>query len=193
MGNPDVIGERMNARRPRYLVLMAGALLLATAAPSAARNEGRPAAPKVTSVAFHGTVAAPVIEIRGHGFGTPPHPNPPKPPIPPYAAHYLPGGSGCTATPAPVGLDYGTSLYITSGGPQSATSGTKLSAGRYRPNLQPVHELDCVGLVIVTYTPTRIVVRLGSDYKTHHYAISEGDRFELAVKVSRFHGVTHYH
>src|SRR4249919_360221 len=76
----------------------------------------------ITSVAFHGNMGAPVIDIRGHGFTPRPVPNPPRPPEPPYASTYLQGGSGCTTTKPPVGFDYGTRLYI-------ATPG--LSAGRY--------------------------------------------------------------
>ena len=77
----------------------------------------------------------------------------------------------------------GTRLYI-------ATPG--LSPGRYRPNLLPRHELDCVGLVIVRYTPTRITYKLGSDYVAHHYQIAEGDPYQVAVNSLRFHGRVHY-
>ena len=173
----------MSARRSLCLAFLAGASLAAASAPSASAHARSALAAKITSVAFKGSKVAPVIEISGHGFGSRPAPNPPKPPVPPYASTYLPGGSGCTANAAPVGLDYGTSLYYAS---------RQLSAGRYRPNLSPVRELDCVGLVITTYTSTRIVVHVGTDYKKHHYTISEGDKFEFAVKTAHFHGVVHY-
>jgi hypothetical protein len=146
----------------------------------------------VTSVAFHGSVAAPLIDIRGHGFALRPHPSPPKPPEPPYASTYLQGGSGCTTTTPPVGYDYGTSLYYTSGGPHSYTSGAKLSAGRYRPHLLPHHELDCIGLVVIRYTPTRITFRMGSDYAAHQYRIDNGDRYEIGIHSLRLHGTVHY-
>jgi hypothetical protein len=53
-------------------------------------------------------------------------------------------------------------------------------------------ELDCVGLVITTDTPARIVVRVGSDYREHHSTISDGDAFEFGVETARFHGVVHH-
>jgi hypothetical protein len=146
----------------------------------------------VMSVVFHGSVASPVVDIRGHGFGLRPAANPPEPPEPPYASTYLQGGSGCTTTTPPVGYDYGTSLYYSSGGPHSYTSGAKLSAGRYRPSLLPRHELDCVGLIVVRYTPTRITFKLGSDYAAHHYRIDKGDRYELGIHSLRYHGTVHY-
>ena len=165
---------------------------LVTAALATTSEAAKVRGASVTSVAFHGSVASPVIDIRGHGFGLRPALAPPKPPEPPYASTYLQGGSGCTTTTPPVGYDYGTSLYYTSGGPHSYTSGAKLSAGRYRPNLQPYHELDCVGLVVIRYTSTRITFRLGSDYRVHHYRIDNGDRYEIGIHSLRHHGTVHY-
>jgi hypothetical protein len=176
-------------KRLSVVVALAGLVAVGLVVSSGAANVGRAA---VTSVAFHGSVASPVIDIRGHGFGHLPHPNPPRPPEPPYASTYLQGGSGCTTTTPPVGYDYGTNLYYTSGGPHSYTSGAKLSAGRYRPNLLPSHELDCVGLVVIRYTPTRITFKLGSDYAAHHYRIDNGDRYEIGIHVLRYHGTVHY-
>jgi hypothetical protein len=171
----------MNGRRSVILALAVfGALMSSALAIAAGGNAA--SGISISSVVLHGSVAAPLIEIRGHGFGTRPPASPPRPPVPPFASRDLQGGSGCTATPAP-GLDYGAQLYYAS---------SKLSAGRYRPTLQPVHELDCVGLVILAYSPSRILVRIGSDYRTHHYTLPEGDHFEVAVKSARFHGVAHY-
>jgi hypothetical protein len=137
----------------------------------------------ITSVVFHGNMGAPVIDIHGRGFGSRPVANPPRPPEPPFANRYLAGGAGCTTTTPPVGYDYGTSLYI---------STHNFSAGRYRPNLQPVHELDCVGIIILRYTPTRATFKLGSDYRAHHYQLAQGDPYQIAVRTLHFHGRVHY-
>jgi hypothetical protein len=120
----------------------------------------------ITSVVFHGNMGAPVIDIHGRGFGSRPVANPPRPPEPPFANRYLAGGAGCTTT--------------------------NFSAGRYRPNLQPVHELDCVGIIILRYTPTRVTFKLGSDYRAHHYQLAQGDPYQIAVRTLHFHGRVHY-
>jgi hypothetical protein len=176
-------------KRLSVVAALAGLVTVGLVAPSEAADVGGRA---VTSVAFHGSVAAPVVDIRGHGFGHRPAANPPRPPEPPYASTYLQGGSGCTTTGPHVGYDYGTNLYYTSGGLHSYTSGAKLSAGRYRPNLLPHHELDCVGLVVIRYTPTRITFKIGSDYAAHHYRIDNGDRYEIGIHSLRYHGTVHY-
>jgi hypothetical protein len=107
-----------------------------------------PASPKITSVSFRGGPANPTVTIVGSGFGSRPQPSPsyrPTPPkgtTPPY---------GCTTT-GNVGYDYGTKLWLA-----DLKQGRVWSAGRYRPALK---ELDCVGLLLTSYTQTKIVYRL---------------------------------
>jgi hypothetical protein len=174
----------MTAKGKLVLILCGlSALGVASAAVASSGKGGSARTAAIKSVAFHGNMGAPVIDIHGRGFTPRPAPSPPKPPEPPYASTYLQGGAGCTTTKPPVGFDYGTRLYI-------ATPG--LSAGRYRPNLLPRHELDCVGLVIERYTTTRVTYKLGSDYTAHHYQIAEGDPYQVAVNSLHFHGRVHY-
>ena len=52
------------------------------------------------------------------------------------------------------------------------------SAGRYRPG---INELDCVGMLIRSYTQTKVVYRLGVDYKVHRYQLAEGDPYQVSV------------
>ena len=134
----------------------------------------------ITSVAFAGSAANPTITIVGAGFGARPQPAPPYRPRPPQgtASPY-----GCTTT-GNVGYDYGTQLWLSDGAP-----GHIWSAGRYRPKIK---ELDCVGLLILSYSPTKVVYRLGVDYKAHGYQLSEGDPYRVSVKGTTNRGVVHY-
>src|ERR1700722_14411546 len=113
-------------------------------------------APHVTSVSFSGTVAAPVITIHGHRFGSMPKAVPQKNP-PAYAP--------CVVHPVPkstasFGHDYGTSLFLTD------VSGNPLwGAGRYHAN--EVGALDCIGLIVSKYTSSTVIFRLGSSYPSY--------------------------
>ena len=138
---------------------------------------------RISSVAFTGSVANPTITIRGSDFGARPQrlpafrPEPPHGNQPPYA---------CTtrSSLSSVGYDYGTRLWLV-----DSAQGRGWSAGRYRPTLR---ELDCVGLVIVGYTATKVVLRLGVDYKVHHYRLASGDPYQVAVNGADKRGVVKY-
>jgi hypothetical protein len=134
----------------------------------------------ITSVKFAGSAANPTVTIVGGGFGTRPQPAPTFRPRPPQGtvAPY-----GCTTT-GNVGYDYGTQLWLSDGAP-----GRIWSAGRYRPTIK---ELDCVGLLVVSYSPTKIVYRLGVDYKAHGYHLSEGNPYQVSVRGATKRGVVHY-
>ncbi|HTW08447.1 MAG TPA: hypothetical protein VME46_13100 [Acidimicrobiales bacterium] len=121
-----------------------------------------PASIAVSSVAFHGTPAQPMIVVTGKGFGDRPVPSP----------SYTPAGhSYCPAVAGNDGLDYGTSLWLSGPG--------KWSAGRYRPEL---NELDCIGLILVSYSTTAIVFRLGAYYQDPKLAkLTTGSSYTLGV------------
>lgn len=77
---------------------------------------------------------------------------------------------------------YGESLYI------ADASGTPFSAGR---NDGQGH--DYIGLVVGTYTDTRIQYQLGSAYSDHYqpqgvYAFAEGDAFRVVVGAASCSG-----
>lgn len=135
---------------------------------------------RILSVSFTGTVANPTLTIVGTGFGSRPRPSPPYKPTPPKGTT---PPYGCTAT-GNVGYDYGTSLWLA-----DLVKAHVWSAGRYRP---AINELDCVGLLIVSYTPTKAVFHLGVDYKVHHYQLTEGDPYQVAVSGAVKRGIVHY-
>jgi hypothetical protein len=135
---------------------------------------------RITSVTFTGGPTDPTVTIVGSGFGSRPQPSPSYKPSPP-------GGTtppyGCT-TSGNVGYDYATNLWLF-----DLAKSHGFSAGRYRPGIS---ELDCVGLLISSYTPSKIVYRLGADYKAHTYQLSAGDPYQLAVKGALKRGTVHY-
>ena len=140
----------------------------------------------ISSVVISGSPAHPVITIEGSGFGSRPALNPAY--HPPALTHRL-----CPAKPvlplARYGWDYGTHLYLV-----DSSQHPVWAAGRYRPALG---ELDCIGLLISKYTPTKIVFRLGAAYPTipgtpAHYALAAGDKFTVAVNGARYSGVVRY-
>ena len=163
-------------RRSGHAVLVACGLVLAWCAVGLAA----PASPKITSVSFTGSPANPMVTIVGAGFGSRPQPSPsykPTPPkgtTPPY---------GCTTT-GNVGYDYGTKLWLA-----DLKQGRVWSAGRYRPGLK---ELDCVGLLISSYTQTKVVYRFGADYKVHGYQLAAGDPYQVSINGVQKRGVVHY-
>jgi hypothetical protein len=156
----------------RRLLVCTALSAIATGVPVgvAVAHEAAPAT-AIKGVTFERLKDAGVVIVRGSGFGSPPAPNPSYRPTPPRgnAPPY-----GCSAT-GKVGWDYGTQLWISFKRP-----GAPLwSAGRYRPALQ---ELDCVGIIILEYTPQRVTFRLGSGYRFFHFQIKPGDRFTVSVR-----------
>lgn len=153
-----------------------GALVIALVAAPAAL-----ARPRITRVAFKGTVVRPTIVITGSGFGARPAHNPSFEPKPP-------GGNkspyGCRSG-GDVGWDYGNNLWLELTPPGEAT----WRAGRFRPALK---QLDCVGLVGLSYSKTRISFRLGKDYLVQGYDLSNGSTFKVGVKGATKTGTVKY-
>ena len=61
--------------------------------------------------------------------------------------------------------------------------------GRYRPAL---NELDCVGVVVVEFTPSLVVFRLGAFYAAAKLVLAPNDAFTIGVNSARFHGHVRY-
>jgi hypothetical protein len=135
---------------------------------------------KITSVTFTGGESKPTITIHGEHLGGRPRPNP----------AYVPLGHPPLCPPSPTkpaaayGLDYGTKLFLA-----DHTQKPVWSAGRYRPQL---NELDCVGLIVVKFTPALVVLRLGAFYREAHLRLAAGDAYGLAVNSARFGGHVRY-
>lgn len=132
----------------------------------------------ITSVVFSGSVTAPTVTVNGSGLGSMPTPNP----------TYTPEGTQLCplAASGNEGYDYGTDLYL-------FDSPRNWAGGRYRPELQ---ELDCVGLLVTTFTPTKVVFQFGSAYTKdgakNNYVLAEGDAYQLAVNGATFTGTVNY-
>jgi len=128
--------------------------------------------PTITSVSTTGTVANPTITITGSGFGAAPSADP---------AGAVSSLANCPASPGPgpAGFDYGNSLYVSD---TNANGG--FTAGQYTTSGEA--QADCVGLVIVSYTDTQMVLKYGNVYDqnipNNMYVLSNGDPLKVVVK-----------
>ena len=149
---------------------------------------GTALAPTITAVTFHGPESNPVITVRGLHLGVRPKPNP--------GYHPLGHPPLCPTRPtkplAAYGLDYGSNgLFVDDRG-QAPT----WAAGRYRPQLR---ELDCIGLIVVSFSPSKVVFRFGAAYReptsdraSHRYDLAPGDTVIVAVNGAQFTTRVHY-
>jgi hypothetical protein len=158
-----------------------GAIVLASAisSVSAVPAIGSPSAPSapssshITSVVFTGSTKHPTITIKGSGFGKKPHPNLP---IAPYKAgsKYQ---SACSrqrvVSKTHDGHDYSARAL---GVGWSKAKPTGYGAGVYVPGSY----LDCIGLRIVSYSATKVVLRPGTQYALYP-AIKPGEKALIAV------------
>ena|GEM_PF-5694807 len=119
---------------------------------------------RISSVVFAGTVADPMIVIRGTNLGRLPSPDPTQHPS---------GQNGCPIVSGDNGYDYGTNLYI------YFPSG-KFSAGRYRPS---VGETDCIDLVVTKFTSDEIDLHFGPFYTRNYskYPFASGSQAVIVV------------
>jgi len=129
----------------------------------------------ITSVSTSGTSGRPEITVRGSGFGHRPAANP---------ANFPAGSSGCPDVPAAkAGKLYGTHLYFTD---LRAKKGTykEWTAGQYTPGSSGFY--DCVGLVIDSWTTTKVRFHFGATYGKffpgNAYFLSDGDRYKVFVQ-----------
>jgi hypothetical protein len=171
----------MNGSLRRALVsigVAASSLTLVTMA-SAAR------ATTVTAVKVTGSSSRPVFTVTGHGLALP-KPNPTTSPSgQPLCPLQITGN---------VGLDYGNALFVIVWDGQSQDPNAQLyAAGRYRPKLS---ELDCIGIVVLKSTPTRLTFTLGHAYQQYYGVkprfIRSGDVVEIGVGAARFATVVHF-
>lgn len=143
-------------------------------------SAARMSPPAITSVTFTGSTAKPTITIRGSRLGKRPHPNP----------DYHPLGHPPLCPPQPTkplkayGLDYGTSLFVV-----DRTQQPSWSAGRYRPQ---VNELDCIGLIVVKFTPSTVVLRFGAFYSEGTYRLAVNDALSMTVNGASFRARVRY-
>ena len=116
-----------------------------------------PPAPTITGVAFGGTPASPTVTVSGSGFGT-------------QADLGTPTSSYCNSL---TGSNYGNNLYL-------ATSPGAI--GPWQAGQGPD---DCVGLLISSYSNTRITFTFGTGYPIFG-PMANGDSFSMTVLGSTF-------
>jgi hypothetical protein len=134
----------------------------------------------ITSVTFTGTPAKLTITIVGRGL-TIPAPSPANSPSnQPLCPKVIQGNAG---------LDYGTRFYVTA----FANEKLKYAAGRYRPSL---NELDCIGIVVLSHTSTRVQFGFGAAYTQADFGyphIVNGDLVEVVLNGAAYGLVVRYH
>jgi hypothetical protein len=135
-------------------------------------------------VVFSGTQSAPVILITGSGFGTKPTHDPKVSPARAGIKYH----SACDTQPLQGnhkdGFDYGpTALGV--GWGSSAPTG--YSAGVYVSGSY----LDCIGVVVRSYMPDKVVLRLGCQYALYPQIIA-GDRYLIQVAGATKSGIVAY-
>ena len=123
----------------------------------------------ITSVAIDGLASAPTFVIQGRGLGS----------LPPAVASPI-TSAACRKEHAPgdQGGNYGSKLYFI-----DITS--KFSGGLSGPYEGVAHVVDCVGLILTSYTSSQAIFKLGSDYRKHPYAVRVGDRITIVVNRAK--------
>lgn len=137
---------------------------------------GSAAGPAISSIVFSGSVRAPTVTISGHGLGALPTGS--QPPT---------SSSACRAEHAPgdQGDNYGDRLFF-------LDHSTGLAGGLSGPYGGDPDVVSCVGLIVESFSSTRVVYRLGSDYAKHPYSVSAGDRVLIVVNEARTTITVHY-
>jgi hypothetical protein len=146
---------------------------------------GHATASVITGLTVRGSSSRPVFTVSGHGLAVPA----PNPKISPSNQPLCP-----LAISGNAGLDYGTAfgLIVWDGQVQDANA-QLYAAGRYRPSL---NELDCIGIVVLKHTSTRITFTLGHAYTQYYRAkprlIRAGDVAEVILGRARFATVVRF-
>jgi hypothetical protein len=139
---------------------------------------------EIRSLTLSGTPAKPIFTLHGTHLALPAR-NPSRPP------------SGQPLCPLKVtghvGFDYGNHFYVIAWDGQPAGHNNELySAGRYRPSL---NELDCIGLIVLSHSPTRIAFTFGhayTQYRSQYRELANGDVVDVALDRTSFATVVHF-
>jgi len=140
----------------------------------------------ITSVSFTKGSRAPTIVATGHNFGGRPSHDP---------AYQPQRHQGCPAQSAKTdGHDYGTTFWFYD--TKASHGNTPVwRAGRYAG----AQELDCIGLVIDTWSASRVSFHFGSQYNQAStsaapstYVLSNGDSFVLRIKNATLRGTARF-
>lgn len=175
----------MGTFRRRFAAAVAALLTCAavTGVGLAARTHA--VAASITSLKVSGSSTRPVFTMTGHGLALP-KPNPAAAPTNQTLCPLKTTGN--------VGYDYGTQFALLAWDAQPADTNNLLyAAGRYRPSL---NELDCIGIVVLTHSETRVSFTLGHAYQQYYLtkprAIRNGDVVEVVLGAARFATVVRF-
>ncbi|MEV6008164.1 hypothetical protein AB0M29_15250 [Streptomyces sp. NPDC051976] len=161
-------------KRLSKIGLAASALTLATGLATTATAQASPhqatdsvPRPSINSVSFSGYygtgVSSPTLTINGSGFGATP---------PPGASDNTTSCGGYTAN----GQVYGSQLYF-------------VDDNNFEAGYSSVGAADCVGVSVVSWSPTKVVVKFGNAYGTfQHWYLNNGDGYALSVNGGIFGG-----
>ncbi len=149
------------------LAVLAG--LVGATVPLAGLASAKTTAPAVKHVTFSGSSAKPIITVTGTGFGK-------KPPT-----SYSDASNQCGTYGPKNGFRYGTGglWFLDKTGPWRAGKGT-------------ANRGSCIGIVVRSWSPTKIVFRFGIAYGGTLGVLNAGDRYILQVKGSKHHGRVQY-
>lgn len=123
--------------------------------------------PGITSVSFSGTsgpgVASPTITITGSNFGTT------------APAGTSDDSTSCGAYTAN-GKAYGSKLYI-------------VDDGNFEAGYSDGSGANCIGIIVVSWTPTKVVLKFGNAYGTFgHWYLTNSDGYAISVKKAIWGG-----
>ncbi len=157
----------MGIRGGRSLrAVLAGSLVFGSVAVGLVLSTGSVAgaspSPSISAVTFSGSVASPTITVTGSGFGTEAGLGSP-----------LPGGCGGAFT----GSDYLNTLNLRDN--TGAWQAGSAAGG------------NCIGLLISSYSNSKIVFTLGSFYAVA-YDLNQGDSFTMSLLGTSFSGIVSY-
>jgi hypothetical protein len=169
---------RLTSRRRAatiVLVMISSAVLLAGAASATSHRS----AGVIRSLTVSGSASRPIFTISGAGLAVPP----PNPKVSPSNQTLCPLRISGNA-----GFDYGTSFYLIGWDAQVGDTNSQLyAAGRYRPAL---NELDCIGIVVLTHTPTHVTFTFGHAYVQYYRSkprlLHNGDVIEVVLGRASF-------
>jgi hypothetical protein len=170
----------------RWALFLLCASVASGAFTSAATPSGRRISAAIRSLTVTGSTARPVFTVSGTGLTIPPPSPKTSPSGQPLCPLKISGNSG---------LDYGTRFYVIVWDGQPADSNAQLyAAGRYRPEL---NELDCIGIVVLKHSPTRVTFTFGHGYLQYYRGkpglIRAGDVVDVVVNGASFATVIRFH
>jgi hypothetical protein len=142
-------------------------------------SRSRPTQSSIASMSIFGTRKRPVFVVEGRRLA-----------VPPSRPHGSPGNRRLCRlhVKGRAGRDYGNGLYVTV---YAGAHGRRLyGAGRFHPRS---NELDCIGLVIISHSSTRISFTFGSAYSQFSYPpLASGDRVRIVAGSASFSRLVRY-